>query len=557
MSSAFTVWQDTGEGVKGRFVVNLSKQSKKWKKGSVRMESVSEFATSIQKGDHLLSMDIEKGYRHFRLHPAMRDWFIFHYYGKYYRCIALPFGWGRSPLWFTQLMTVFLRPLRQLGYRVLCYLDDFLIAPSPYGQVASLTHCAVAKEKIEALLQSLGLRRHPTKGEWNGSQVVEHLGIVINTKEMTFSVDPRKAEKVRRLAGKLLKEVRFGKRWVTSQRLRSFCGVCVSLTLAMPWARFYTRALYWDLGSNRPRDNRGRCRLSHQSIKDLRFWKGLAEHDLGGRPMTQPVPQAAMHTDAADMGFGGTLNTDDLRQGVPGMWCSQGVWSWKDRAKSISLRELKAIRKLLLGRLGQRIAASSVTDLLLHVDNQPVTHIVNSLVSASRPMMRELRRLKAVLDRLGIRVKAEWIPSVANKFADALSRRFPRGDLQIRRQLRRSIADGMKAPVDVFKFRPLGEHPSYLRRAFMDELQKEWDRETVRLLCPPVDLIGATVRKLALTKAPALLLIPDWPRQPWHQAAIHLATRVERLEQPPTEVWAAQRKLNPQWRLLQLEINLA
>ena len=62
------------------------------------MESILEFAMNIQEGDHMLSMDIESGYRHFRLHPAMRDWFIFRYEDRYYQCVALPFGWGRSPL---------------------------------------------------------------------------------------------------------------------------------------------------------------------------------------------------------------------------------------------------------------------------------------------------------------------------------------------------------------------------------------------------------------------------------------------------------------------------
>ena len=73
ISSAFTVSQDGPEGPKGLFVVNLSLQSTHWKKGSLRMESLPEFATSIQKNDHFLSMDIQKGYRHFRLGPAMRD----------------------------------------------------------------------------------------------------------------------------------------------------------------------------------------------------------------------------------------------------------------------------------------------------------------------------------------------------------------------------------------------------------------------------------------------------------------------------------------------------
>ncbi len=49
------------------------------------METLSEFAMSVQPEDHMISFDIEKGFRHLRLHPAMRDWFLFRYNGKYYQ----------------------------------------------------------------------------------------------------------------------------------------------------------------------------------------------------------------------------------------------------------------------------------------------------------------------------------------------------------------------------------------------------------------------------------------------------------------------------------------
>ena len=85
------------ESLEGRFVVNLSKQSKCWKKGTVKMESLPEFAMEMQKEDQSIYMDIHKGYRNFRLHPFMRDWSVFPYAGKYYQCVAMPFGCGRSP----------------------------------------------------------------------------------------------------------------------------------------------------------------------------------------------------------------------------------------------------------------------------------------------------------------------------------------------------------------------------------------------------------------------------------------------------------------------------
>jgi hypothetical protein len=92
ISSSFVVWQEGAEGRKGRFVVNLSKHSKHWPKGSVRMENLPEYALELEHGDHMVSFDIKAGYRHFRLAPKMRNWFIFRYENKYYRCIALPFG---------------------------------------------------------------------------------------------------------------------------------------------------------------------------------------------------------------------------------------------------------------------------------------------------------------------------------------------------------------------------------------------------------------------------------------------------------------------------------
>ena len=68
------VWQECLERRCGPFVVNLSKQSKHWETESLRMESLAEFGLNVQKGDHFLSMDIKRGYHHFRLAPAMRDW---------------------------------------------------------------------------------------------------------------------------------------------------------------------------------------------------------------------------------------------------------------------------------------------------------------------------------------------------------------------------------------------------------------------------------------------------------------------------------------------------
>jgi hypothetical protein len=108
-------------------------------------------------------------------------------------------------------------------------------------------------------------------------------------------------------------------------------------------------------------------------------------------------PNGIMHTDAADMGFGGTLdiagNPWDPRQ-----WQDQGIWEWKDRAECISVRKLKAIRMVLMGTLRERVKKEGITLLRLCVDNLSVVHVTNAFVAFSRPMMRELRRFKKLRD---------------------------------------------------------------------------------------------------------------------------------------------------------------
>lgn len=106
------------------------------------------FWHGIATGGHIISIEIKKGYRNFRLHSSMRDWLLFRWKGRYFQGVGLPFIWGRSPLWFTQVMVPFVKDLREYGYRKLAQLDEFLVAPSPYAVVADLSHDREARTRI-------------------------------------------------------------------------------------------------------------------------------------------------------------------------------------------------------------------------------------------------------------------------------------------------------------------------------------------------------------------------------------------------------------------------
>jgi hypothetical protein len=99
-------------------------QSKHCPKRSVRMGTLPEYALELESGEKKVSFDIQAGYRHFLPALQMRYWFLFRYDGRFHKCIALPVGWGRSPMWLSQRMVPMIRYLKQ-QYRVLAYLNVF------------------------------------------------------------------------------------------------------------------------------------------------------------------------------------------------------------------------------------------------------------------------------------------------------------------------------------------------------------------------------------------------------------------------------------------------
>jgi hypothetical protein len=78
-----------------------------------------------------------------------------------------------------------------------------------------------------------------------------------------------------------------------------------------------------------------------------------------------------MHSDAADVGYRGTLGLLQ-NAGYPGLWEGLGFWEARDRAESITLRELRAVRLLLQCHFAEYVSREEMRKILLHKDKQAV-----------------------------------------------------------------------------------------------------------------------------------------------------------------------------------------
>lgn len=561
ISSAFTVWQEKDGLEEPRFVICLNKQSTFFERRSIRMEGLPEFCTHVRKGDRMISFDVKAGYRHLRLHPDMLDDFVFCYNGVYYQCLAMPFGWGPAAYWFTRFMAPVIKKIRSWGYLVLVYIDDVLVIPRRRARYSGRRDCRAASHRIGELLLRLGITKHPEKGHWGaGVQRATHLGFYIDTVRMMFFVPDAKRRSTRKMARRLLREVRCGRRWVTVKYLSRFLGKTTALHLAVPLARFYNRELYVSLHRGQKSfKGKMRVRLCKQAIRDLKWWARLG---TGGRPMHLPLPSVTLHSDAADTGWGGTIAwRGGLPPGSAGDVEYQGIWHRKEARRTILWRELRALYNTIV-RCTRDLRGSSIYGrssevvVLCYQDNSACRYIVQNMCTASQECMPLLRRLQRLLDRQRIVLQMKWLPSVMNVHADRLSRTWDPRDIQMSRQALTLLKDiyGLRLGRPVFSYRTLRGHPMAHRKATLDSLNQDWGDGLCRLFNPPIDLISLVLFKIESDGARGVLVIPDWPNRIWYATAKRIARSWVRLPLPGTRALCGARSIRNYWRLVMIEV---
>lgn len=85
-----------------------------------------------------------------------------------------------------------------------------------------------------------------------------------------------------------------------------------------------------------------------------------------------------------------------------GSWAAQGFRTAEQRATSINLRELRVFRMLLHWSFFYYVSDRRMCKILVHEYKQSVVCVLNTMVSASKPMMAELRKIRKLLHAMGV-----------------------------------------------------------------------------------------------------------------------------------------------------------
>ena len=269
-----------------------------------------------------MSLDLQDAYLQVPVHPSSRQFLRFCVGENVYQFRALCIGLSTVPQVFTRVMAPVSSIMHRFGFRILRYLDDWLVLGSSFREIVR------ARDFLLWLCQELSIRVNLAKSSLTPFQTLDYLGMKLQTLSLRVFPTPKRVLKLSSLVTDFVSyplQPRFP--W------RLLLGVMSSLAAIVPGSRLRMRVLQLRLNSS------GRLLQGSDIVswddscrEDLRWWSEES-HLLAGLPLGLAHPQLSLFTDASDSGWGASLDDDRLSD----------LWSQSSSHFSINHRELLAV----------------------------------------------------------------------------------------------------------------------------------------------------------------------------------------------------------------------
>ncbi len=268
----------------------------------------------IQPQDWFAAIDLKDAYFHVSILPRHRPFLRFAFEGRAWQYRVLPFGLSLSPRVFTKVVEGALTPLREVGIRILNYLDDWLILAQSREQLGD------HRDLVLLHLSQLGLRVNWEKSKLSPVQRISFLGVELDSVSMTARLTEERAQAVLNCLSSFR-----GRNVVPLKQFQRLLGHMASAAAVTPLGLLHMRPLQHWLHSWVPRWawRRGTLRvsISQQCRRSLSPWTDLA-FLRAGVPLEQVCRHTVVTTDASSTGWGATCNG----QAASGLWTGRSCW---------------------------------------------------------------------------------------------------------------------------------------------------------------------------------------------------------------------------------------
>ena len=313
-----------------RPVINLKGLNQFVRVEHFKMEGLHLLPDFLQSVDWMVKMDLKDAYLQVPINPGHQPLLSFLWEEKYYMFTCLPFGLSAAPRVFTKLLKPVVGFLRQVGCRLIIYLDNLLFLHQDKDRLRHMV------QLISQLFEGLGLMVNLKKSILLPAQNLGFLGFNINSQTMQISLPQEKMRKIQQDSSRLLAQ-----QSVSVRQIAQFVDKTTATLRALPTAPLHYRALQFLMNSVAPVNYTQEgttdkfntiVQLDPESKTDLTWWSSLNRKDLL-TPVIPPAPSVTIESDASNQGWGAVLE---------GQTRTGGVWTAEEATHHINYLELLA-----------------------------------------------------------------------------------------------------------------------------------------------------------------------------------------------------------------------